>query len=349
MTISEFKKNYIKVSSPSNIAFVKYWGKYGDQLPINPSISMTLKNCVSIFEIEFIPRQNSLIHSFEFEGAKNLKFQNRMEKFLKKVQREFSFFSKFSISIQCHNTFPHSSGIASSASAMSALVFALVSYESFTFKSVADLKKASRVSRLASGSASRSLYPHIVQWGKNFLKGSSDEYAIAVSDIHDSFLTLQDSVLIIDNKEKNFSSSFGHSLMDTHFFKESRVKQANSNMSDILDSLRVGDFSVFGKILENEALTLHGLMMTSDPSVILLKPNSLLAIERVRGFREKTGHHLYFTIDAGANIHLLYPESSKQEVVRFIENELKSLCVNQRVIHDQIGTGPEVLESSFDD
>ena len=30
--------------SPSNIALVKYWGKYGEQMPLNPSISFTLKN-----------------------------------------------------------------------------------------------------------------------------------------------------------------------------------------------------------------------------------------------------------------------------------------------------------------
>ena len=47
------KKGRIVCESPSNIALIKYWGKYGLQFPINPSISFTLSNCKTITSIEY--------------------------------------------------------------------------------------------------------------------------------------------------------------------------------------------------------------------------------------------------------------------------------------------------------
>ena len=43
----EFLTKDIEVfaSCPSNIALIKYWGKYEGQIPANPSISFTLSNC----------------------------------------------------------------------------------------------------------------------------------------------------------------------------------------------------------------------------------------------------------------------------------------------------------------
>ena len=41
------KSGFTSWISPSNIALVKYWGKKENQIPINPSISFTLKNCNS--------------------------------------------------------------------------------------------------------------------------------------------------------------------------------------------------------------------------------------------------------------------------------------------------------------
>ena len=38
--------------APSNIALVKYWGKYGVQLPSNPSISFTLDACATETTLE---------------------------------------------------------------------------------------------------------------------------------------------------------------------------------------------------------------------------------------------------------------------------------------------------------
>ncbi len=103
--------------------------------------------------------------------------------------------------------------------------------------------------------------------------------------------------------------------------------------------LQNGDLKRFGEILESEALTLHSMMMTSMPYYILMKPNTLLAIQAVKEYREKSGSNLYFTLDAGANVHLLYPKSEVKEIMNFIEKELVVYCENQHYICDELGSG----------
>lgn len=346
MTNLDSKVDLIKVSSPSNIAFIKYWGKHGYQLPINPSISMTLRNCVSVFEIAFVKRVDDPIAEFTFESKKNLTFKKRLNEFLNNIKDSLPILVNFSLNIKCMNTFPHSSGIASSASAMSAIVYGLLRFNSDSELDEKQLQLASNLARLGSGSACRSMFSGVVHWGLSSLKDSSDEYAKSLDGINPIFRTLRDSVLIIDNAKKKFSSTYGHSLMMNHPFKNARVKQANDNYDELIVALRSGDTKTFGRIIENEALSLHGLMMTSNPAMILLHPNSLRAIDLVHKFREESGADLYFTIDAGANIHLIYFEKDSLDITKFIQNSLSSLCMDNQVIHDEYGSGPKTLAIS---
>jgi len=102
-------------------------------------------------------------------------------------------------------------------------------------------------------------------------------------------------------------------------------------------------------IVENEALSLHAMMMTSNPSFLLLKPNSLELINRIRRFREKTQIPVCLTIDAGPNIHLLYFQENEMDVKAFIERELIAFCETGKWIDDQIGSGPERLSHELKD
>ena len=114
-------------------------------------------------------------------------------------------------------------------------------------------------------------------------------------------------------------------------------------MERLLKMLKEGDVHGFGVIAEEEALTLHALMMASSPSYTLLHPNTLQMIERIRNYREETGHPVYFSLDAGPNIHLLYPDSVKEEVQLLIDRQLVPLCENGFWIKDWVGEGPEEL------
>jgi diphosphomevalonate decarboxylase len=340
--------------SPSNIAIIKYWGKHGRQLPNNPSVSFTLNQSKTTTEIGFEPRStnDNVDFTFLFEGQENAGFYQKIEKFLHSLATtHFPYLHEYRLAVSSSNTFPHSSGIASSASSMSALALCLTDIEiqigAAKFTSETDkLIKASTVARLGSGSACRSVFPLMGLWGYHSdIKGSSDAFAINISDqIHDEFKGFHDDILIISADEKSVSSTAGHNLMIGNPFADVRYNQANDRIITLLSILKHGDIESFGHICEAEAMTLHALMMCSDPSYILMREGTLTAIDRVRKFRLDNKIPLYFTLDAGPNVHLLYPASVSDVVDNFIENQLKDLCHIGRIIKDRVGLGPQKIK-----
>ena len=331
--------------SPSNIALVKYWGKRGKQLPQNPSISFTLSECRSETFVTF-EKADKFGFQFFFEGMENPAFGAKIEKFLLGNLAFFPFINQLNLKVESRNTFPHSSGIASSASSMSAFVMCLLEIESqIVGNSEVDLRKASFFSRLASGSAARSVYPKMALWGAtDCYKGSSDEYAVPLeNDIHPVFKTYRDSILIVSGETKSVSSRAGHGLMEGNPYASARYAQANESIKNLLEALKSGDLDTFINITESEALQLHALMMCSNPSFILMKPNTLRIIEEVRNFRQEMQIPLCFTLDAGPNAHLLYPESEAEKVESFIKKELLTYCNQGRWISDHVGDDPKKL------
>lgn len=332
--------------SPSNIALVKYWGKHGRQLPRNASISFTLSNAYSETALELLPRQeeNGISLSFLFEGIPNEVFERKLIKLLTGISDIFPFLTQYHLKISSHNTFPHSAGIASSASAMSALACCLCDAERHlmgTLQNEADFfQKASFASRLLSGSACRSVFPILGVWGQHdSINGSGDEFAVPFKDMHPVYRTFHDDILIISADEKKVSSTAGHELMNGNPFAPARYEQAATNLAELSVALKNGDLETFGRITEEEALTLHALMMTSRPSYILLEPQSLAAIDLIREFRFNTKVPLYFSIDAGPNLHLLYPHEHIDIVSKFIDEQLRPLCQDGRIVKDIVGEG----------
>lgn len=332
----------IKYEAPSNIALVKYWGKFGNQLPRNSSISFTLNTCKSIFEINLTDKsKNEIDVTLKFEGQENQKFADKISLFFSKIQVDYPIVNQYKFNIESSNTFPHSSGIASSASSMAALAMCLEELQNGTV----DIQRASRIARIGSGSASRSVIEKIGWWGaSNAQPSSSNEYAIPVWEETDAvFHDYQNAILIASSGEKSVSSSLGHELMHNHVYGDSRFKSANQNIIDLYGAMREGDLEKWGEIVEYEALSLHALMMMSMPSFILMKPASLQMIEKIRAFRETSKLPVHFTLDAGPNIHLLYPNNISAQVLDFIKNELEPLCENRVWIQDYIGNGPKKL------
>lgn len=336
--MEEFK---VSAKSPSNIAIVKYWGKHGNQLPNNPSISFTLSRCFTetSISVKHNDRENCHI-SFLFDGKESPKFQDKIDKYLVDNQQHFEFLKGLDLKIDSYNSFPHSSGIASSASSMSALVLCLLKIEKIVNHNVTpvDLQKASFLSRLASGSAARSLYPVMTLWGATpSVSTSSDEYAVPLTDmVAPVFQSYHDSIMIVSNKEKSVSSRVGHSLMNGHPLAEQRYATARQHTEQLLKVLQNGDVKEFMKIAEAEALQLHEMMATSNPPYHLMEDNTLKIIELAKKFRHDSGTPLCFTLDAGPNVHLLYPDACEPEVKQFIKEELLQYCHEYKWIDDKV-------------
>lgn len=335
--------------SPSNLAIIKYWGKHGKQLPRNPSISFTLDSAYTETRLEYAPKKGpdqGIALEFSFEGAPNPAFAAKVKKYLESIAEIFPFLRQLELTIHSSNSFPHSSGIASSASSMSALALCLCSLEDTIFNTLesdeAFRRKASYLARLGSGSACRSIYAGLAVWGEmGEITGSSDLYATPFDEeVAEVFKTYQDAILIVSKGEKSVSSRAGHALMENNPYADSRYHQARQRLHSLLGPLRTGDMEAFGEILEAEAMTLHALMMASTPPYVLIKPQTLALIAKVQEFRQSTGLPLYFSLDAGPNLHLLYPEAIKGPVEELIANELASHCENGQWIADRVGKGP---------
>ncbi|MDX6181282.1 diphosphomevalonate decarboxylase [Flavobacterium sp. Fl-77] len=337
-------------SAPSNIALVKYWGKKNDQIPANPSVSFTLNNCKTITKLAFEKRSNQKVFSFDllFEGKPKEDFKPKIQKFLERVEVYLPFLKEYHFTIDTQNTFPHSSGIASSASGMAALAMNFMSLEKVLNPEMTDeyfYKKASFLARLGSGSACRSIRGNVVVWGnQENIKDSSDLFGVEFPyTIHENFKNYQDTILLVDKGEKQVSSTVGHDLMHDHPYAERRFAQAHENLDQLIGIFENGDLDAFIKVVESEALTLHAMMMTSMPYFILMKPNTLQIINGIWKFRKETQIPVCFTLDAGANVHVLYPKNAKEKVLQFIQAELVAFCQNGQYICDEIGDGAIAL------
>lgn len=340
-------------SAPSNIALVKYWGKKDNQIPANPSVSFTLKNCKTITKLAFEKKETESAtkgFSFDllFEGKPKEDFKPKIRKFLERIEAYLPFLQDYHFTIDTHNTFPHSSGIASSASGMAALAMNFMSLERKLNPEMTDdyfYQKASFLARLGSGSACRSVKGNVVVWGNQAnIEGSSDLFGVEFPHaIHEIFHNYQDTILLVDKGEKQVSSTVGHDLMHNHPYAERRFSQAHENLDKLIAIFESGNVEEFIKVVESEALTLHAMMMTSMPYYILMKPNTLQIINAIWKFRNETNVPVCFTLDAGANVHVLYPENVKEKVLQFIKNELVGFCQNGQYICDEIGEGAIAL------
>lgn len=335
----EFLTKDIEVfaSCPSNIALIKYWGKYEGQIPANPSISFTLSNCKTETKMIFKSGEKFSVKTF-LAGKEETKFSEKIEKYFRSIEKYLSWILQGSFVIETENTFPHSSGIASSASGFGAIAKCLMEMDrEFSDKDFFDVKKASFLARLGSGSACRSVYDGLVVWGEvNEVEGSSDLYAVKYpnEEIHPIFRDFNDYVLLIHEGQKSVSSTVGHGLMNTNPYAERRFQEARDNFVPMREILKSGDLQAFMKLVEHEALTLHAMMMMSDPAFILMQTGTLQVINRVWEFRKETNLPLFFTLDAGANVHLLFPSEKKAEISNFIETELLRYTQNGGIVRD---------------
>lgn len=333
--------NSIEYSAPSNIALIKYWGKKGIQIPQNPSISFTLSNSVTKTRMSWSEGTGKT--NFLFEGKPSTSFEGKILKFRKVWEDKYPILNNLDLEIDSNNTFPHSAGIASSASSMASLSLCFAHVVSKLSDDLGAseefLEQASNFARLGSGSACRSLFGGVVSWGE-WKTGTSDHFASKVESLPSSWTEWGDAILIVSSKEKPVSSREGHALMDTHPYAKTRYKEAGERVNQLFEIMKNEKLMDFCELVEKEALELHGLMMNSTPSFILMRPESLSIIEKVRTFRKEFGIPVCFTLDAGPNVHLLYPLKYKTEILNFIKMELSPFLEEGRWIDDKVGNGP---------
>lgn len=288
----------------SNIAFIKYWGNRDAalRLPVNGSLSMNLDGLFTRTSVSFQPSlalDELVINGREVTG----KGLERVSGILDIVRQRAGM--SLRAEVVSENNFPTGAGIASSASAFAALALAATKAVGLDWPESA----ISRLARLGSGSASRSIPSGFVEWQM----GTGDEDSFAVSIAPPEHWALADCVAIVSAGHKATGSTEGHALAPTSPLQAARVADAPRRLEICRQSILERDFETFANIIELDSDMMHAVMMTSQPQLFYWKPATLAVMEAVRSWRQD-GLQAAYTIDAGPNVHVICPQSEMDAV-----------------------------------
>jgi diphosphomevalonate decarboxylase len=315
----------IKVVSPANIAFIKHWGMSLEGLPLGPSLSMNLSGCTTTTTIVENGEKVDSVELINFDGQGKFLEKNvdsRDDKVFGQIEliREMAGSQKFA-KVSSVNSFPTKSGIASSASGFSALTLGLCEFYGLK---VELQQLANLIAKAGSISAVRSVCNN---FGQVTLSKNGN---LEVSDcpVFEEF-NLVDIVVIVDNEEKHTSSLNGQRVAETSPLFDARLSEVKRNFVDIKNWATRKSWKDIGRIIEQEAIMLHAVMLTSNPSQKYINSKTMEIVDLVLNLR-KSGIEAYFTIDAGANVHIITPNVN----LEIISESLKSLmCVKNIIIN----------------
>lgn len=329
----------LTVEVPSNIAFLKYWGKDDSerQWPANNSLSMTLNNCRTITTVQ--PNKRS--DCFYLHGQ----LLSVNDRHAQKVYRQIDFLRRCTglanagfVSVTSRNTFPMSCGIASSASGLAALTIACLSLwtNSCDFASLAtagfDRSRLADLARQGSGSAGRSLWGGFVHWqrGDSYRQQTIKQLYLA------SHWPLAD-IIITSAVSKTHSSSYGHRFAQSSPLFKQRLLDLPSREQTLLNALDSRDFATLGTALEEEALEFHRVLTTSKPPLTYHDKNLQKVWHWVQEERLTRDQEAYFTIDAGGSVHIICQTQTAERISRQVQ---KVYGNNYLILADTVGGGP---------
>lgn len=324
------------VRAGSNIAFIKYWGVDDGviNLPQSNSISMTLADAHTTTTVAWeADRRLSLskpatdditLDGVRLEARKAARLVRHLDRIRALAGVDYR------AQVVSQNNFPMASGIASSASGFTALTVAGCTALGLDL----DATRLSALARLGSGSASRSLFGGFVEWER----GTDDVTSVAHQLHGADHWALYDLVAVVSSAEKAVSSEGGHGLAASSPLNRARVDWVNTVLPTVREAIAACDLLRLGPIIEQDALAMHAVMMTSTPNLFYWQPGTLEIIQAVQRWRAD-GLDAYFTIDAGPNVHVLCAAKDAAPV----EEQLASLPAVQRVIVSRPGPGPQPL------
>ena len=321
----------VTVTAPANIAFIKYWGArdLDRAIPCTPSISMTLRACCSRTTVAFEPNAPGEDEVRIRKSNGELKepdagFRDRARQHLDRLRDWAGRTGRFRMATQ--NSFPSAAGLASSASGFSALTLAAVRAMEQD-ASPAQLSVLAR--RSGSGSAARSVMGGYVRWPSNGEEGAAEQ--LAPADHWD----LRDVIAIVETSPKKVPSREGHRRAPTSPFFETRLDHMDDRLEGVQSALMEREMSTLGRMVEEEAIELHLIAMSSRPPIFYWAPETLAVLSAIRTWREE-GVAAYATMDAGANVHVICPASDEPRVAE----RLDRLSAVHEIIRDGVGTGP---------
>lgn len=310
--------------APSNIAFVKFFGKKDEQLrlPANSSISMCLSEAFTQTTVEFssaLKQDDVSLIDGQFSDQEKKRIVGHIDRIRKLAKL------KIYCKIVTHNSFPKSTGIASSASGFAALTLAVTAAAGLQLSN----KELSILARLASGSACRSIPDGFVEW----LEGETSESSYAYSLYPPSYWDIRDIVAVVEERQKKVTTTDAHKIAVTSPFFKARMREIKEKISRLKNALSQKDFAAFGEITEEEALNMHALMLTAKPPLLYFSAGTINLMKAVWSWRRER-LPVYFTIDAGANVHLICEGRNEAVIAGRLKmiKEIRQIIINKPAV-----------------
>lgn len=292
------------VRAHTNIALIKYWGKEDDALriPSNPSLSLTLKEFYTDTSVKYdknLSEDIFILDGQEVSGQEKKRVTNYMDLIRKRYGlKDYAL-------IQSTNHVPKAAGLASSASAFAALAKAA------TLDLDLDDVEISRLARLGSGSASRSIYPGFVKWQK----GSSDDdsHAVFIDDSWDDIIMI---ACMINQETKPFSSTeaMDRTSKESVYF-DAWVKQSFKDINLMEKYVKEKDIRKVGLLAQENALRMHASLLAVN--MWYFEPETIRILNLVRELQKEIP--VYFTMDAGPNVKLITTKAYEKTVLEALE------------------------------
>ncbi len=302
--------------APANIALIKYMGKKDSKLniPINPSLSYALNNLLSSVTLEVQAGEKNFWEPLQIPGAPDFLLsaaaQERFLAHLARLKEYFNYSGAFVVR-SCNN-FPHSSGLASSASSFAALTkCAVLALSELTNSSIPSIETQAQLSRLGSGSSCRSFFSPWALWEDETVKGINLPYQ-----------ELFHQVIIISHEEKKVSSPEAHQRVLSSKFYATRAQQAKDNLKVLLNALETKNWESAYQICWREFQEMHHLFATCEQPFSYITAKSNEALASLQQLWQREGDGPLVTMDAGPNIHLLYRAEQAEMAQRFQKDYL---------------------------
>ena len=294
--------------APANIALVKYWGKRNPQLnlPVTSSLSISLGPLGSHVElvVNDAPADRVTLNDKPLPADSSF------------VRRSTAYLDLFRPSPDIHfdmrarNTIPTAAGFASSASGFAALTKALDALFGWGLPT----RDLSILARLGSGSAARSLEDGFVEWQAGEQSDGMDSFAVRLPQ---EWPGLRVGALVVSDAAKPVGSREGmqRSTETCGFYREWPARVA-ADLADIKTAINGRDIEALGRIAEENAMAMHALMWATRPPIVYALPETIAAMRMVWAAREN-GYRVWFTMDAGPNVKLLFPKEEEAAVKHF--------------------------------
>ncbi|MBO1199598.1 diphosphomevalonate decarboxylase [Staphylococcus simiae] len=322
-----------KARAHTNIALIKYWGKKDEQLiiPMNNSISVTLDKFYTETKVTFdqqLSEDQFILNGNKMTGKELTKISEYMD-----IVRQRANTTDYAM-IESDNFVPTAAGLASSASAYAALAAACNQALSLNLSD----KDLSRLARIGSGSASRSIFGGFAEWEKGYNDETSYAHTIDANHFEDDLAMI---FVVINNQSKKVPSRYGMSLTrNTSRFYHYWLDHIEEDLNDARQAIANKDFKRLGEVIEENGLRMHATNLGATPPFTYLVQESYDVMALVHACRQ-AGYPCYFTMDAGPNVKILVEKKNKQAI---IDKLLTHFEENQIIDSDITPTGVEIIE-----